>query len=391
MRWRWDQGRLGYFQYANLVLTAKVLSGLVGTVINPRDGTDPLRQPLERYTGLPFSPAHYKVWRNYARVFQCAMLATSINGRLFVTDICKLLLLPPSEFSSDQYFNLLFSRFSYPFAPFEDYNVTHAQVFPFLAIMKLAMSRGKQGVSLEDVFAYVVGNNCTGLEDVGNYGRLPRSRRVPIGDERRQVREMMCIMGQATYMKWFSGRLYVDAINCQSILNSIVPFIRIKRCQNPAEEFCHVTCIDRQLDLGTLDVGADFAFDHFPVDFAASEGGRTFKTHGRIERSPMVRRMYFRVHPRLICDACRMDTRHKYPWIGNRNILELHHVLPLSATLNVNGTTTRLDDLVPLCPSCHKSVHIFYKVELDRLGIDDFNSKGMAHEVYNRAKERITA
>ena len=145
MRWRWDQGRLGYFQYANLVLTAKVLSGLVGTVINPRDGTDPLRQPLERYTGLPFSPAHYKVWRNYARVFQCAMLATSINGRLFVTDICKLLLLPPSEFSSDQYFNLLFSRFSYPFAPFEDYNVTHAQVFPFLAIMKLAMSRGNKG------------------------------------------------------------------------------------------------------------------------------------------------------------------------------------------------------------------------------------------------------
>lgn len=63
MRWRWDQGRLSYFQYDNLVKIAKVLLDLQGVQINQK-GFDPLRKPLEDYTGLPFAPNHYRVWRN---------------------------------------------------------------------------------------------------------------------------------------------------------------------------------------------------------------------------------------------------------------------------------------------------------------------------------------
>ena len=69
MRWRWDQGRLGYFQFENIVRIAQVLKTLDGVPLNTRE--DLLRQPLMQGTGLPFAPAHYKVWRNYARVFAC--------------------------------------------------------------------------------------------------------------------------------------------------------------------------------------------------------------------------------------------------------------------------------------------------------------------------------
>ena len=151
MRWRWDQGRLAYFQYDNLVRIAKVLLDLNGVVINQRD-FDPLRKPFEEYTGLPFAPKHYRVWRNYARVFECSMLATSLNGQLYTTDFCKLLQLPSNDFSADQYFNLLFSRFSYPYSQFEGYNTSQPQVFPFIAIIKFAMTRGDVGISLDEVF-----------------------------------------------------------------------------------------------------------------------------------------------------------------------------------------------------------------------------------------------
>ena len=389
MRWRWDQGRLSYFQYDNLVKIAKVLHSLNGVKINQK-GLDPLREPLEHSVGLPFAPSHYRVWRNYARVFECAMLATALKGCVFVTDMGRLIAESNEKLSPDQYFNLLFSRFSYPSPLFEGYNVTQGQVFPFIAIIKFAMSRGANGISLSDVFSYVVGNDCTGLEDLDFYGKLHATRRQPIGDEKRQVREMLCVMGQTTYLKWFSNRLYADTNDFTSVLQTLIPFIRIKRCADRVEEFCRVTTIDSQLDLSRLEVELSPRED-INFGFEIEEGGRVFKTHGRIERSPMVRKMFFKLHPHLVCDACHLNVRKKYPWTVDRNILELHHVLPLAATLSVNGTTTRLDDMVPLCPNCHKSIHIFYKKELILLGVSDFASKAMAHQFYAKAKEQIPA
>lgn len=48
-----------------------------------------------------------------------------------------------------------------------------------------------------------------------------------------------------------------------------------------------------------------------------------------------------------------------------------------------------LDDMIPLCPSCHKSVHLFYKIKLTEWGVNDFGSKKMAKDVYEMAKGTI--
>lgn len=382
MRWRWDQGRLDYFQFDNIVRMARVLSTMDGVMLNSHE--DVLRMPLMQGTGLPFAPSHYKVWRNYARVFACSMLATQVNHRLVVTDLCRKLAEDPAVLTSDQYFNFVFSHFTLPYPAFDGYNPHVSTSFPFVAIVKFAFARGGNGVSLEDVFSYVVGNGCTGLEDLSFYLTLHPTDRRPVGDEKRQVREMLVFMGQVSYLKWFDGRLFSDSENVHPIFRAITPAVRTERRSTGIEEFLSQTSTGSVVDRARLDV---VLAEREEPKFSVVEGRRVFGTHGKLERSPLVRKMFFRLHPDLICDACGVDTHQMYPWTDN--ILELHHVLPLSATINVNGTTTSLDDMVPLCPSCHKSIHVFYRIKLDEWGVEDFGSKKMAKDVYQMAKGEI--
>ena len=51
LKWRWDQGRLEYLKFENIVRIATVLSTLDGVYLNAE--ADLLRAPLEDGTGLP--------------------------------------------------------------------------------------------------------------------------------------------------------------------------------------------------------------------------------------------------------------------------------------------------------------------------------------------------
>ena len=381
MRWRWDQGRLGYFKYENIVHIARVLADLDGISMTARG--DPLRDFLRKGTGLSFAPADYSVWRNYSRVFQCAMLATRIDGKLVVTDICRKLADKKSAITPDQYFNFLFSRFELPFPAFEDYDPNSAATYPFLAILKFVIVRAGAGATLADIFAYVVGNNCTGCEPLEFYRKLRPVDRTPDKDELRQIREMMVFMGQVSYLKWFDRTLYIDTCDIHSILLATKPDFARKRKPLAVEEFLDV-CFMSETGKKRFEV---LLGDREQQGIAVREGGRTFVTHGKIERSPLLRKKYFEMYPEKVCDVCRMHPQERYPWTDN--ILQLHHVFPLASTLNVNSTTTFLDDLVPLCPSCHRSVHIFYDLRLSEWGVSDFGSKKMARDVYDMAKREV--
>ncbi len=383
MRWRWDQGRLAYFQFENICAIAKVLKSLDGLSLDTK--SDLLRQPLETNTGLPFSPIHYKVWRNYARVFQCSMLATKIDNKLIVTDLCNNLA-GDNPLSSDEYLNFIFSHFQYPYPAFEGYDPKIKQVFPFAAILKFIISRHDRPVSLDDVFSYVIGNECTGLEDIFYYRNLIRTSRIPNGDEERQVREMLVLMGQASYVRWFDRQLYLDTNDFDNILSATVPFISGKREKDPGIEFLRLSSLKDFSQIRNLEIDLK---DRSVSEFAVKEGRKAFNSHQKIERSPLLRTRFFKLNPLFSCDACGLNPIKKYPWLEDFNILELHHILPLSATLNSNGTTTTLDDLKPLCPTCHKSIHIFYKIKLSEWDIQDFSSKQMAKDVYELAKREI--
>lgn len=382
-RWRWDQGRLLYFQFENISACAKILNSLDGLPLNQPD--DLLRQPLEKHTGLPFLPHHYKVWRNYARVFQCSMLATQFEKRLVVSDLCKNLA-SGNPFTPDEYLNFVFSHFQYPYPAFQEYNTSESPVFPFLAIIKLLIARNNSPLSLDDIFSLVIGNNCTGLEEITHYANLHKTSRTPINDELRQVREMLTFMGQASYLRWFDQKLYIDTTDFNAILNATAPFLSPVRLSDPSKEFLRLTSIQHNINSQDFSV---ILKDRPIPDIQIKEGSKSFTYHQTIERSPLLRKHFFKLHPDFVCDACGLHPEEKYPWLVNTNLLELHHILPLSSTLNSNASTTKLDDLRPLCPNCHRSVHIFYRLKLAEWEIQDFSSKQMALDVYETAKRTI--
>lgn len=381
MRWRWDQGRLNYFKFDNIIAIAKVLWSLDG--VDLAIGEDVLRQPLEAATGLPFAPSHYKVWRNYARVFHCSMLATSVSSRLVITDLCRKMAEAPDGVVADEYLNFVFSHFALPFPAFTDYQNMDEPSFPFVAIVKYLIANLERGCSVDEVFSCIIGNDCKGTEPLEFYESLQPAVRNPHGDEKRQVREMLVFMGQSSYLKWFDSRLYLDSLDFKSILGAVAPSVREARKTDPNEEFLALTSLGQMVP-STFNIILE---DRMVSDFSVQEGGKKFISHGKIERSPLVRKKYFLLYPEIVCDACYLHPQERYPW--THNILELHHILPLAATLNINGVTTTLDDLKPLCPSCHKSIHLFYKTKLLELDVADFGSKQMAEDVYRMAKGAI--
>ncbi len=64
--WRWDQGRLGYFNYDTLQKIASILKKYDGVEINANIEAS-FRTDLMISTGLPFAPQSYTVKRNYKR------------------------------------------------------------------------------------------------------------------------------------------------------------------------------------------------------------------------------------------------------------------------------------------------------------------------------------
>jgi 5-methylcytosine-specific restriction protein A len=58
-------------------------------------------------------------------------------------------------------------------------------------------------------------------------------------------------------------------------------------------------------------------------------------------------------HGLLSCEVCGFTTLSEYgPAV--RDIIEAHHLMPLSLS---GETTTRLEDLALLCPNCHREAH----------------------------------
>lgn len=390
-KWRWDQGRLDYFRFDSITEIARVLADLDGTSLSTSGG-DLLRPTLEARTGLPFSPNNYTVWRNYKRVFGCALLATEVGGRLVTTDLCRHLAAHTGDsMNVDEYLSLLVPRFYFPFPAFQDYNNTDPQIFPFSAALKYLLAaleaHREPSLSLSDVFSLVIGNYCTGSEAIDLYTGLVPTSYVPAGDEERQVRELLIFLSQSSFLKWHRNRLYLDVrsgdVESLSVIRKMADPITVPCHSDPTRELLILGSVTTE----TVSAAADTTRRE-PADVIFTEGKRVRVMHLRAERSPYLRQWYFSRRSRpYLCDMCQCEPSRMYPWTDN--ILEIHHLLPLASALTVTGTGTSLQDIVALCPNCHKSVHTFYKKWLTDSAIDDFRSKQEANGVYQQAKGMV--
>jgi len=382
--WRWDQGRLEYFLFDNLRAIAVCLADLDGIEINP-PSADPLRPVLESGTGLPFSPSHYRLWRNYARVFGCSLLATKAGKHLVVSDFCQKIA-DGTLANADDYLNLLIQRFRFPSPIFESYDPSEPVAYPFVALLKYLQSRAEKepypSVTIDEVFSCVIGNGCTGLETAGFYQNLRPTSHRAVGDQERQVREMLLVASQFSFLKWANKRLCLDASFDLKSLLAALSLSTAPPLADRTEEFIGQTKLTALPALLLLKQHTEM-----PTDFLFTEGKRTRATHLKIERSPLLRKIYFEKHPQVRCDMCALEPRKRYPWTDN--LLDIHHLLPLASGVAVTLAGTSLADIVPLCPNCHRSVHAFYKNWLNARQATDFKNTAEARAVYGEAKQNV--
>ena len=111
--WRFDQGRLQYFQFDEIKKIAQALNALDGAKKPAADEKDVVREVLSQFSALPFLPNDYTVWRNYGRVFEIMLLATSTNDRIIATDLCKAIAKNPDDLDSDEYLAYFAKNFFY--------------------------------------------------------------------------------------------------------------------------------------------------------------------------------------------------------------------------------------------------------------------------------------
>ena len=383
--WRFDQGRLNYFQVDEIKKIACALA-LADGIAKPSVDNDGLRTLLSMHTSQPFSPANYTVWRNYGRAFGCMMLASEIGDRIVATELCKRIALNPTEFDSDDYLAHFSRNFYYDSPVFVGYTGVGKQVFPVVAIVKFLISEfllhGKDCVNLTEIAQYLIANEVTGQEDLAFYGKLKQNTSDGNIDIR-QTRELVRFISQFSFLKWDNPNLYIETIDKSELFQiekSLLPVIR-NRESDAALEVNQLGSYISDNALGTLTLSK---MDTLEEEF--TEGNKIRVTHLRTERSSKLRDMYFSTSSNSqVCDMCTIDTKKRYPW--TKHVIELHHLLPLSSPVRVESGKTSLKDLVGLCPSCHRATHKFYTSWFKTRGLRDFGTYTEAQDVYRQAKE----
>ncbi len=391
MNWRWDQGRLDYLRYDNLKKAASVLVDFDGTEINVV--SDSLREQLVATLGLPFAPDSYRVWRNYGRVFKCAMLATTVDNRLVCTDLCRQVANPVQAVTIDDYLSYIVPRFYYPSPAFQGYSPTGEQHFPFCSILKLLLARNSTGsqttITLDEIFDLLVGNGVKGSEATLGFSDLTTSGYHATGDEPRQMRELIVFLSQLDFLKWRNPQLILDID-----ADDVGAFEQIEALATPVYSNRHADSNKEILSLGGSKP-ENFKIVEIPsrvfnADTVFTEGKKVRVTHLRTERSRKLREFYFNsIEKPYHCNMCELDVTNRYPWVDK--LLEVHHLLPLSSPVRVESLGTSVSDLVGLCPTCHRAVHSYYRVWLKENEIEDFASYEQAHDVYVETKAALNS
>jgi hypothetical protein len=104
----------------------------------------------------------------------------------------------------------------------------------------------------------------------------------------------------------------------------------------------------------------------------AAEGHKRKRLVASVARSIALRRLALKRHG-ATCRACDLKFLKKYDGLKT-DCIELHHVSPLSRGLRIST----IDDLVPLCPNCHRVAHST-KPPLSISAIRQMLKSGKAH------------
>lgn len=383
--WHWDQGHLPYFQFDELRKIAKYV------IENDFRGAE--KQDLQMATGLPFkAPETHTAWRNYSRTLKIALLVRETHGRAEPTPIA-LALARPGEVTCDEYLHFLACAFTEPSPALRDWRPNATFRYPLLfalkyLLIKTRMDVGPPSATLAEIVGAYVSSGFIGDEREDEFASVALAAAahpsVVAGQNIRQARESLRVIAQLSYLHYQGQTLSVvlTASDAANLFEQLVPVDGARSRTRDAE-------IQRLASLfgsGDARPAADFGqrITLAIADTGFQEGSKLTRAHVTIERNATLRREFFTARNTTVCDFCLMDTARSFPW--TERVLDLHHLLPLSSGTRVTAHGTKLDDLVPVCPSCHRAVHRYYDQWLQANDRPDFLDMADARAAYDSAK-----
>lgn len=380
-----------YFQYDILRTMAKFIVNYDFKNSNPTF--------LRQSTGLPFSaPETHSPWRNYSRIYKLCLLMSESNDSAIPTDIARVLS-QTGAVTCDEYIHFLVEATTDPSPALSDWlgvDETKPQRNPLCFSLKYVLAKvaglDEYITPINEIIGAYVYSGFNGDEGDMEFLSLMNGRdQYPDlirSIDPRQARESIKFISQISYLHNTASDIVVslsreDAYDIFHSLNPVPgPYNRdgnfeIQRLASFFRDGSEHDFFDYK---GTIisDV----------LESGFIEGSKVKKTHVIIERNTKLRALYFDKFPSPICNSCQMDTSKKYPWVNR--VLDLHHVLPLSSGTRVDTRVgTILEDMMPICPTCHRAIHRYYDDYLRNSDKSDFDNKEEAHEIYFQAKQNI--
>ena len=388
--WSWDQGRLDYFQFDNLKKIAKF------ALTHDLRLTD--RKTLVAATGLPFLPDNdnYPPWRNYSRVFGLSLICAKDGTGSRPTRVAQALAADGAT-TTDEYFHFLCEATTDPSPVLQGWDHTQTLRYPLLFSLKFLLARaalGEDTTSISEIVASYASSGFIGDEDQGDFVSLVQAGH-DIANVDRQAAESIQVIAQISYLSLDKRNVTVslsvdDALN---LFQQLAPITGEPAEEGSAEVFRVTDLYEAAVDELELDYGSTAVSDVEEAGFSSAttfaEGAKTRKTHIVIERNGKIRSEFFKANPTAVCDFCEADTSQSYPWTPR--ILDVHHLLPLCSGARTSKNGTLLDDLVAVCPTCHRGVHRYYDKWLKAAGQKDFLDADEAKMVYMEAKKEYKA
>lgn len=389
--WHWDQGHLAYFQFDVL--------RQIANFVKKHDFKTANRIQLLAETGLNFpAPETHSPWRNYSRILKLCLLVSEVNGIAQPTPVADVLS-QAGTVTCDEYLHFLVSAFTEPSPALKNWRPDAKFRYPLLFSLKYLLTKiaiGQSSItSLDEIIGAYQMSGFDGGETDEEFISIMRTDSSyenagqSINDDlRRQARESLKVISQISYLHIQSGEIILT-LNGEDALNIFKDLFKISGTR----------ATDREAEIRRLaalfkDGSTNITFD-YPntiveevVESGFREGSKVKKTHVTIERNTRLRKEFFRARPTAICDICTLDTAKTYPW--TERIIDLHHLLPLSSGTRVEASGTTFDDLVPVCPNCHRAIHRFYDVWLDGNNKKDFKDTKEARAVYQEMKNQFS-
>jgi len=378
--WHWDQGHLAYFQFDALRQLA--------TFVTANDFKRAARPTLYDATGLAFAaPPTHSPWRNYSRVLKLCLLVSEVADRAEPTPVAHILS-KPGAVTCDEYLHFLACAFTEPSPALANWRADATFRYPLLFALKYLLAKAaimeNPAASLAEIIGKYQSSGFTGSEDDEDFIRLVgiAARYEDLGAGApasfRQASESLRVMAQISYLHIRDSQMIVslDREDAREIFQDLAPILGPRAGNREAE-------LRR---LAGLFASGTYVFDYTNtiigevVESGFREGSKVKKTHITIERNGSLRKSFFEARPTAICDVCALNTERTYPW--TTRVIDIHHLLPLSSGTRVEATGTTFDDLVPVCPSCHRAVHRFYDRWLVSNDRQDFKDSRESRAVY---------